>query len=61
VVQDTTVRGLDTSTSWHCHAEGEKTIEVPKGILVVDLGGDTWRQENLFDISASGDMRGCVV
>jgi hypothetical protein len=50
VVQDLAVRELDTSVKSKNYADKEKITEVPKGILVVDLGGDTWKKENLFGI-----------
>jgi hypothetical protein len=40
----------------HCANMG-KSFEVPKNILVIDLGGETWRKENLFGVSASRDIK----
>jgi hypothetical protein len=39
---------------------GRKLSKSQKGILVVDLGHDMWRQDILFDVLASGDIRICV-
>jgi len=44
-MQDPTVQGLDTSTTWHHRAQGKKIRRSPEGILVTDLGGDTWRED----------------
>jgi hypothetical protein len=61
MMQDLAIRELENLAKSKCFASKEKIIEVLKGILVIDLGGDTWRLENLFDFSVSGDIKCCVV
>jgi hypothetical protein len=45
VVQDPTVRGLGTSKKENLRVDREESIS-PKGILVIDIEGDTWRKDN---------------